>query len=198
MLVPLQITFRNMESSDAIEAKIREEVDKLETFFDHINSCRVVIEIPHHHHERGNLTHVRIDLTVPGKELVIKHEPSLHDRKKQEERIKKQLNIQAPHKDAYLAISDAFKTARRELQSYARRLRGEVKLHETIPPARVHKLFQDEGYGFIETFEGDEVYFHKNSLVNGDFEKLKVGTEVTFVEEKGDKGLQASTVKLIA
>lgn len=187
-----------MESSDAIDGAIREEVEKLETFFDHINSCRVVVEIPHHHHERGNPVHVRIDLTVPGREIVIRHEPSHHDLKKQVEKNRKLHNIQAAHKDAYLAIHDAFKVARRELQDYVRRLRGEVKIHQAVPAARVQRLFADEGYGFIENSAGEEIYFHRNSLINGDFEKLSVGSEVTYVEEKGDKGLQASTVRLVA
>ena len=131
MILPIQITFRNMDHSDAVEARIREEAAKLETFYEGIMSCRVMVEIPHHHRQRGNPVHIRIDLGVPGGELVIKHEPSLHKtiRKAEEDRFTKESELHGPHKDAYVAIRDAFKTARRELQDFARRQRGHVKVH---------------------------------------------------------------------
>jgi cold shock CspA family protein len=76
-------------------------------------------------------------------------------------------------------------------------LRQETKTHEEQPHGRIATLFPDEGYGFIETSDGSEVYFHRNSLFNDDFEQLQVGDEVRFAEEEGDKGLQASTIRLI-
>lgn len=78
MILPLQISFRNMKPSEAVEARVREEVAKLETFYKGIMHCRVVVELPHRHHKSGDLYHVRIDMTVPGAELVVKREPSLH------------------------------------------------------------------------------------------------------------------------
>jgi cold shock CspA family protein len=160
--------------------------------------CRVMIEIPHQHRHRGYRFHIRIDLTVPGGEIVVNHEPTLHGslrRLEDEERTKGQ-EASAPHKDIFVAIRDAFKAARRQLQDFARKQGGAVKHHEAAPLARVVKLFPEEGYGFLETRDGQEVYFHKNSLLNGDFDKLEVGTEVSFVEAMGDKGPQASTVRV--
>jgi cold shock CspA family protein len=198
MNLPIQITFRNLNHSDAVEARIREEAAKLESFYDGMMSCRVMVEVPHHHRQRGNPFHIRIDVGVPGAELVVKHEPTLHSsmQKVEEDCATKEMEVQGAHKDIYVAIRDAFKAARRELQDYARRQRAQVKTHEPAKIARVHRLFPDEGYGFLETPDGREIYFHKNSVLNGGFDQIEVGAEVRFVEEQGIKGTQASTVRL--
>jgi len=99
--------------------------------------------------------------------------------------------------DPYVAVHEAFDAARRQLQDHARRRRGVVKVHEEIPHGRVSKLFPDEGYGFLETSDGREVYFHRNSVLGADFDRLSIGTEVRFAEEEGEKGLQASTVTVV-
>ncbi len=131
MQIPLQISYRNMESSPAVDACIREEVDKLSEFYDRIIGCRVMVEIPHQHHQHGKRFHVRVDLTVPGGEIVVKHEPSLHTSAAQAEfeRHTKGHETAGAHKDAYVALHDAFKTARRQLQDFARRQHGDVKRH---------------------------------------------------------------------
>lgn len=181
MELPLQVTFRNIPPSEALEAKIHEKVDKLEKFYDRLIGCRVAIEAPHRHH-KGNLYHIRIDLTVPGGELVVNRTPPAHQ----------------AHEDIYVAVRDAFDDAKRELQDYARRQRGDVKTHEVAQPqGRVAKFFPDEGYGFIETLDGYEVYFHQHSVLDNAFDELEVGSEVSFVEEEGERGPQASTVKLM-
>ena len=96
-----------------------------------------------------------------------------------------------------MAIRDAFGGARRKLQDYVRRQRGQVKLHEAAPLARVYRLFSEYGFGFLETADEREIYFHKNSVLGGGFAHMEVGSEVYFAEEKGEKGPQASTVKLV-
>jgi cold shock CspA family protein len=95
-------------------------------------------------------------------------------------------------------IRDAFKEARRQLQDYARRVRGQVKIHGEQTTGRICKLFPDQGYGFLETAEGSEIYFHKNSVLHGAFDRLSIGERVTFAEERGDKGTQASTVRPVS
>jgi cold shock CspA family protein/ribosome-associated translation inhibitor RaiA len=167
-----------MPPSDAVERGIREKAVKLESFCGKIMGCRVLVEAPHRHHRKGKLYHVRIDLTLPGGEIVINHEPSQR----------------AAHKDVYVAIRDAFAAARRKLQDFSRRRRGVLKVHEPPPSARVAKLFSDKQFGFLETPDGREIYFHGHSVLNGGFGALKVGAEVHFVEEPGEKGPQASTV----
>jgi cold shock CspA family protein/ribosome-associated translation inhibitor RaiA len=168
-----------MPPSEAIETNIREKAVKLDSFYDRIMSCRVVVEAPHRHHRKGKLYHVRVDMTMPGGELVINREPSKR----------------AAHKDVYVAIRDAFDAARRQLQDFARRQRGTLKVHEPVPLARVSKLFPEKGFGFLETSDGREIYFHRNSVLEPGFSRLEIGTEVTFAEEQGDRGPQASTVK---
>ncbi len=87
--------------------------------------------------------------------------------------MKKRLEAEAPHRDIHLTIRDAFKVAGRRLQDYARRQRGDVKLHEAPSVARVSKLVVKEGYGFLTTPDGREVYFHKDSVLNLGFRRLK-------------------------
>jgi len=179
MQLPLQISIRHMEHSEAVEAIVRQKAAMLDKFADHIMGCRVVVEPLGKHHEHGNLYEVRIDLTVPGEEIVVTREPSEH----------------TEYKDIHVALRDAFDSARRQLEDYVRLRRGSVKAHETAPHARVSKLFPDEGYGFIETPDGREIYFHRHSVLNEGFDRLQLGTEVAFVEEEGKKGPQASTVR---
>lgn len=178
MKQPAQIVFRNMPPSDAIESDVREKVAKLERFCPDIIHCHVMVEAHHKHHHHGNLYHVRIDLAVPGAELVASREPSRHH----------------AHEDVYVAIRDAFDAVRRRLEDYARVRRGKVKRHEVAPHGRIAELYPEEGYGKIATPDGRLVYFHKNSVVDADFGKLKVGDEVRFVEEMGELGPQASTL----
>jgi cold shock CspA family protein/ribosome-associated translation inhibitor RaiA len=203
MKTPLQITFRNMPRSNAIEENVREKAAKLDALFDGITSCRVIVEAPHRHHYKGKAYVVRIDITVPSGELVINRAPKRLNAAKVSlsEELEKDLaehhepSKHAAHEDVYVAIRDAFNAATRKLQAYARRRRGQEKIHEPAPVARVAKLFPMEDYGFLETPDGRELYFHKNSVLNGGFKRLEIGAEVSFAEELGDKGPQASTVR---
>jgi ribosomal subunit interface protein len=108
MPIPLQVTFRDMPQSDAVEARIRDKTEKLGRHYDRIMGCRVVIESPQRHKHQGKLHSVRIDLTVPGAELVANH---------------------TQNEDVYVAIRDAFDAMTRQLEDYARRQRGDVKSH---------------------------------------------------------------------
>lgn len=200
MKLPPQVTFRNMDPPENVEACIRSQVAKLETYYDRIMSCRVIVEVPHRHHHDGNLYHIRIDLTVPGGEVVVKKEASLHATEQQIDRDKrtKREEIHSSHKVINLAIREAFEAARRQLQDFARRQRGDVKMEEPKAYGRVSRLFRKKGYGFLETPDGREVYFHRNSVLDGHFPRLEIGTRVMFAEEQGEKGLQASSVRYAA
>mgnify|MGYP003575222746 FL=1 len=205
MQTPLQITFRNMPRSTAIEENIREKTVKLDALFEGITSCRVIVEAPHRHHYKGKAYVVRIDITVPNDELVVNRAPKRLDAAKapHSEELEKDLpehhepSKHAAHEDVYVAIRDAFNAAARKLQAYMRRRRGQKKIHDPAPVARVAKLFPLEDYGFLETPDGRELYFHKNSVLNQGFKRLEIGVEVSFAEELGDKGPQASTVRPI-
>lgn len=198
MQVPLQITFRNVESSPLVQEWIEEEVVRLESLYRPIMGCRVAVELPHRHHRKGAQYHIRIDLTLPGGEVVVKHQPHLRTRAALEGKAKttKNLEVGAPHKNVRQAIDDAFKAVARRLQDYARRQSGRVKTHEPLPVARVKSLFPDEDHGFLVTQDGREIYFHRESVLNRAFARLKVGMTVSFAEENGEKGPQASTVRI--
>ncbi|GAB4355875.1 MAG: HPF/RaiA family ribosome-associated protein [Kiloniellaceae bacterium] len=183
METPLEITFRNLDHSDAVEARVREKVEKLEQVFGRITSCRVTIEAMNRQHTKGNLFQVNIDIAVPGKTVAVGRNSGKNH----------------AHEDVYVALRDAFNAARRRLEDHSRRRAGKVKTHETPPHGKVARLFPYEGYGFIQTPDGREIYFHRNSLVDADFDKLAEGQEVRYVAAEGesDKGPQASTVKVI-
>lgn len=171
-LVP-QITLKNIPHSEAVEAKIKEKIEKLDQFSDRIMSCRVIVEESQRSKHQGKLFAVRIDITIPGKELVVN-------------RIE--------HEDLYVAVRDAFDAAKRQLEEHARRRRGVVKTHQEPPCGRVVKLFPFDGYGFIETNDGREIYFHRNSVIEPSFDRLEEGAEVAFIEEQGKEGPQAVRV----
>lgn len=194
---PLQITFRNLKSTLEAELWIRSEAAKLETFYKRIMGCRVAVEKPRRRQE-GSPYYVRIDLTVPGGELVVKREPALRTQARQlgEGEVSKHLETRKPHKNLRQAIHDAFNAAARRLQDYARNQRGDVKHRESRPVAKVNKVFPDKGYGFLVTPDGREVYFHKDSVLNRGFARLQAGMTVIFAEEQGNKGPRASTVRI--
>jgi ribosome-associated translation inhibitor RaiA len=133
MAFPVQVTFRNMSQSDGIEAYIRDRAKELETFCPDILGCHVVVALPHHHHGAGNRTRIEIDLTIPGRHVVVSHDPSTHAalRDNEESEHAKGTEPAPEHRDAYLTIHDAFDAARRQIQDYARRRRGDVKTHQT-------------------------------------------------------------------
>jgi len=183
MQIPLEINFRHMEPSAAVEANIREKVAKLERYFDRIIGCRVVVEAPHQRRSKGKLYTVSVNISVPGKDLVVNHTgPKNH-----------------AHEDAYVAIRDAFSAAARQLEDHSRKVRGDVKTHEVPPHGKVVRLFPYEGYGFIALADGREIYFHRNAVTNGGFDALEVGSEVRVSVAEGESahGPQASTVAAI-
>ncbi len=176
MKVPLQVKFRNMPYSAAIEAKINEKAAKLERFYERIMGCRIVIEKIQRRHHRGNLYGVRIDITVPGKELAISRQEN---------------------EDVYIAVQGAFDAATRLLEEHGRRQRGVIKSHVEPPVGRIVRLFPDSDFGFIKTADDREIYFHRNSVIGTiDFKQLKYGTPVSFIEEQGNEGPQAARVAI--
>lgn len=199
MILPVQITFRNGPSNPEVEADIAARVRKLEQFYRPITSCRVLVEAPARHRQKGYPYHVRIDLTVPDGEIVVSRAPALHSGAKDVagERAQKKMETKPEHKHLKVAISEAFSAARRQLQDHARKRRVDVKTHIPMSRARVMKLFPAEDYGYLETPDGREVYFHANSVLNERFKDLKLGSSVSFTDEAGEKGPQATTVHVI-
>lgn len=199
MQLPIEVRFRNVDSLPAVEHLIREEVQKLERFCGGLLGCHVMVERPHQHHERGNPFHIRVELTLPGGEIVVKHQPSIYRASRQagQAETTKQSEVEPRHKDLRVALTDAFRVVGRRLQDYVRRRRGQIKTHEPLPAGRVSRLLPEEDCGFLETADGREIYFHRRSVLGGKFDRLKMGALVAFVEEPGEKGPQASTVRRI-
>lgn len=180
MAAAVQITFRDMTPSDAVSEHVGRRADKLGTFFQRMVKCHVVVEEPHRHSRHGKKFQVEIGMHVPGRELVVSKTPD--DGKE----------------NMHVAIDRAFDDAERMLEDYASQLRPSSKQHHKDPHGKITKLFVDRGYGFIEDdVSGEEVYFHRNSVLGEKFEKLTLGSKVRFAEELGDKGPQASTVHVV-
>lgn len=170
---PVKIVIRDMESSLALEDHIRRKAEKLEQYYHRIHKCNVIVDIPQKHKRQGKLFRVTIDLTVPGKEIVVNHKFD---------------------QDIYVAIRDAFHAATRKLENYARIRRGDVKNHESANLGYVSKLFPEEGYGFIQSIEGSEFYFSMANVNHTQFDNLQIGDIVQFIGATGAEGMQAHRV----
>ena len=193
------ITFRGVDRTAAIEAEILTRLRKLETYYPSMMGCRVLLELVQRHHEAGNRYHVRIDLTVPGAEIVVSHAAGLHATAQDvdAERLAKVKESDPERKHARVAIREAFDVARRRLQDHARRQRGAVKTPARQARGRVSQVFPIDEYGYIEAEDGHEVYFQKSCVLKDAFDRLAVGSAVSFVEHRGERRLQASTVRLL-
>jgi cold shock CspA family protein len=179
MQTPVEIDFQGMDADQSVRGLIATHVDELERRFGRITAARVVLKAPGGHHRIGNYE-VNIRLALPdGREVVAGRTPDADDRQT----------------DLPFAINDAFKHARRQLQDHVRRMQGQVKHHEVEPTARVVRIDPSGEFGFLETGDGREIYFHRNSVLGG--VPLEEGARVTYAEEVGEKGPQASTVKLL-
>ena len=184
MRVPLEITFRDALKSDEIDNLIKEKAAILDKIGDNLISCRVAVERPHDNKRSGNSYRVRIAMRIPpGRELVVKRESP----------------DGSPSEPLTAVIREAFETARRRLVKLLEQQKGVIKTHpQQQSVAYVTKLFKDKGYGFVETLEGRELYFHRNSVLHDEFSRLDIGTGVRYVvAEDGDEGPQASTIQIV-
>jgi ribosomal subunit interface protein len=183
----LEIAFHNMEPSDAIEEQVRERVGRLEEIFDRITSCRVVIDAPHLQHRKGNHYEVRIEVRVPGNGvLTVDREPG---------------DVNA-HEDFPVALRDSFQAMERQLRRWKETHKGRPEEVGQAHPleGRIAELYPDEGRGEIALTDGRLVYFHRNAVVEGDFDALETGdtVEVAVDTRSADKGPHASTVRPIS
>lgn len=183
MRIPLEVGFHKVETTPELEQTIEERADRLSRYYRGIISCRVVVEAPHRSPNEDALGYrVRVEVTIPGGDLVASRDSS---------------SGRYEEHDPYFAVRDAFNAIEKQLKSRTgRRRRG--RHHRTGPPhAVVNRLFADEDYGFLQTGDGRDIYFHRNSVINDGFDNLQIGQEVRFEEAQGLEGPQASTVKPI-
>ncbi len=196
MQTQAEIQFQGLAATPAIRDAIDKHVAELEQRWGRITACRVAVKAPGQHHRKGGLYEVHVRLALPdGREVNVERTPPADER----------------HADLTFAIDDAFKHARRQLQDQVRRTQGHVK-HREGPPSHsslqvsliprktsgtVVRLDPSGEFGFLETADGQEIYFHRNSVLGDGFGRLQVGSRVTYAEEPGEKGTQATTVKLV-
>ncbi|MBI2765886.1 MAG: HPF/RaiA family ribosome-associated protein [Chloroflexi bacterium] len=164
----------------ALTPEVRDYLDdrigRLPEFYPRILSSRVVLRGETRHHQAGGPFSVHVYVDVPQRVIVVTRQQ---------------------RDDLHVAIREAFDAAQRQLQDLARKQRGEVSPTTPPPRGRVARVFQELGYGFINTAEGD-VYFHRNAVLERRFDEIEAGSEVRYELETGEKGLQASTVALLA
>ena len=172
-MLAAQVTIRDFPTSvpsASLESLIRNHIEKLNRFYDRIMSCRVVVELAQKHKHQGKLYNVRIDITVPGKELVVTRKID---------------------QDIYIAIRDAFKAIQRQLEEHSRKRHGRVKAHNDVMHGRVARMLPQEGYGFIEGVDGNEYYFSITNVSYPQFSQLAVGDTVEYFTEQQGEGRQA-------
>jgi cold shock CspA family protein/ribosome-associated translation inhibitor RaiA len=184
MQQPLEINFHDVPRSDWSVDLIRERAARLERYNDHISSCHVIVAQPHQHQHKGRAFRVSIEVRLPRHApLVVVQEPE---------------TVARGHADLRPIINETFDVMERRLQGL-----GDSSLRQALAPAPdetrglVVRLFTDDGYGFLRTPDGREVYFHRNAVLHDDFQRLAIGTEVRFEAQMGDAGPQASTVQLV-
>lgn len=188
MQVPLEIAFHNMKSSDWAEQEIRARVSDLESIYDRLTSCRVRVDQRATNANDTIPPVVRIEMGIPGrKDLVVAHEPDRLQQKYQRPDLQK-------------AINEAFRIAERQLRDYKDKLKdyGADLRHESAQQnlGQVSELNPDRDFGFLLTKEGGQLYFHRNSMLTGDFDALKLRDEVYYVEDVGDTGPIATKVRV--
>src|SRR5215212_7442000 len=181
-----EVIFKDVDRSPWVEELIAERIAHLETFSQDITRCHVTLSREQSSHRKGNRYSVMVEVRMP------KH----HDLavKKQKQVVEMQTQLPA-------VINEAFGAMEKQLKKTVALRRHDEKVHINgeQPHGTVEKVFGDEGYGFIRTVEDDrQFYFHRNSVLHDDFERLTVGTEVRFTPELGEKGPQASSVQVVA
>jgi len=181
MQTPAHLEFENLTPSPELRIAIERHIVELERHFGRATAGRIIVRGPGNRHKTGGQYQVSIRLALPeGREVNVGRIPTEDER----------------YADLTFAVDDAFKRARRQLQDQARLLRGQTKHHEGEPIGTVVRIDPSGEFGFLERADGQEIYFNCNSVLEGR-SNITVGTRVSYVEEIGEKGPQASTVKVL-
>jgi len=186
MQVPLEIAFHKINKPDWAEGEIRSRVEKLEKLYGNLIGCRVRVDQTASPARTPPVVH--IELSIPGrKDLVVAQQPD-------------RLQLKYKNPDLSNAIADAFQAAERQLSELKREREGgaTADYHDVQNQflGQVAEMHPEEDYGFLMNKDGGLLYFHRNSVLNGDFNELKRGDPVRYVEQVGDTGPTASKVRL--
>jgi len=188
MQIPIEIAFHNLPKSDWAENEIRDHVSRLEEIYDRLTTCRVRVDQRASNVNNSIPPVVRIEMSVPGhNDIVVAHEPDHLQRK-----------FQTP--DLHNAINEAFRIAERRLTQYKDQLqdRATAAGHDAANSylGQVAEITPAKDFGFLLTASGGLLYFHRNSMLSGDFDRIRVGAEVHYVEDVGDTGPIATKVRV--
>lgn len=183
-MMPMQITFHNVERSEALETRVRERAARLERLCRDITACRVVIAMPHKGAASGkHALSLAVELDVPGQRLVGRRE---------------QMPREAKDGLAHVVV-EVFDLLERQLDDYVRMRRGETKARaaDELQTGRIVRLFPDQGYGFVEVGGSPDLHFTARALQGLALEDLAVGMDVacTRAMEDGSMGPQASSIR---
>jgi len=182
MQTPLQLEIQGFQPSGHLKQLIQDNIDKLERRFGRMTACRVAIRSPDAHHRMGEPYFVTIRLALPGRrDVTVKPPPRARDRRQGE---------------VNFAVNDAFRRAARQLSDHATKMKSVAPPNASQPQGKVISVDAGGNFGFLESEDGREIYFHANSVLGGKFSSLKTGDRVSYHEESGEKGAQASTVRL--
>ena len=179
MDVPAEIAFRNVEPTATLERAIEDGIASLEKVHPRLVSCRVMVE-----EDNRGFPHVRLDIAVPGSELVVTREAQ----------------VDPQRRDIAQTVREAFDVARRQLRERRKRVAVDGKRRDFAPEGRILRLIQDGPAGrtgYLLSGDGREVYFHEDALRDVSYDELEEGMEVTFVHASGRESGQASAVSLL-
>jgi ribosomal subunit interface protein len=184
MQVAPEVIFKDIDRSPWVESYVAERLGHLEKFSPEITRCHVTVAREQASHKKGNRYSVMIEVRMPRQhDLAVKKQKQIRD-----------MQTQLP-----AVINEAFGAIEKQLKKTVALRRHEEKAHESEPRGLVEKIFAGEGYGFIRSLDGTrQLYFHRNSVLHEDFERLAVGTEVRYNPEEGEQGPQASSVQIVA
>jgi cold shock CspA family protein/ribosome-associated translation inhibitor RaiA len=220
MQVPPEIVAKNVRITPDIDRLITRGIARLEKACDYIISTHIALELEQGRHVKGNPYHMRIDVQIPNRPTIIVQRSSKPSTKVQKDpgslgaQPLTKSEIETKESQYFLTgvvgekktreeilpslIRRSFDSARRELEKVVDRQRGDIKTHpEQQIQAVVEEIFHDQDHGFLQTLDGQRVYFHKNSVLHKGWDRLTPGAIVRYVLEIGDKGLQASTVDMV-
>ncbi len=180
-MIPYNIVGRELTVSNAMWNAIHDHIESLEKYFDRIIRVEVAVSAPHRHSQKGKIYHIRVHVSLPGDDVIVSREAEQD----------------GAHEDFYVALRDTFRAVTRKVQDHARKMQGFTKFHNMDNIAHVERIFPGQDFGFLKTVDGREIYFHRNSVINGQFDQLQGGSRVRFTEEMGEKGPQATTVHFL-
>jgi ribosome-associated translation inhibitor RaiA/cold shock CspA family protein len=182
---PLQVTYKGLEKSEAIDGLIRGRAAALEALHPRITGCRVVVEVPHRGSENAKVPiAITVEVEVPGRALIVGKDA-------EERREAKQ--------DHTAALNNAFDAVERQLERTSDRQADEVARTTAPQTGMVVRLFPEQNHGFVELDNSPELYFTRNAVTGGSFDELAVGmlVHVTRANEEGPMGPQAKSIRLL-